>query len=274
LDRLGKVASVLLLLCVGQAFAADINDISWDYANAQMLRSFDRAAIAQFISGTAYSPVPVTSKDIGEFQWRDLAGDGNYELLATLDVNGRGFFNQLVIFSKAPSGKIVDQVIPSETIRGLEKIIVDIDGNGKDELIIPTHLISYSTADTYSWPAVYRLKNGEYVEDSRDFAAYYDGKVLPGLNKQISDLEAKDTTKSSSQEKIAELEMERDKILRVIGREPTAGLQQAYQWMNSSDPKLLHDAAATFQDIGGHKSEATEAWKRALAQDQAALQGS
>lgn len=49
--------------------------------------------------------------------------------------------------------------------------------------------------------------------------------------------------------------MERDKILRVLGRDPTAGLNQAYQWLNSDDPYLLQDAEVTFKEVGGHEAE-------------------
>jgi hypothetical protein len=46
-----------------------------------------------------------------------------------------------------------------------------------------------------------------------------------------------------------------DKILRVIGRYPEAGLPQAREWMNSSDPALVQDAATVFTDIGGHEAD-------------------
>jgi hypothetical protein len=45
----------------------------------------------------------------------------------------------------------------------------------------------------------------------------------------------------------------------MLGRNPTAGLQQAYQWMSTDDPYLLLDAAETFKDIGGHQREANAA---------------
>ncbi len=53
--------------------------------------------------------------------------------------------------------------------------------------------------------------------------------------------------------------MVRDKILRALGRNPTAGLQQAYEWMHSDDPDLLQDAAVTFKEIGGHDKELSAA---------------
>ena len=63
--------------------------------------------------------------------------------------------------------------------------------------------------------------------------------------------------------------MERDKILRMLGRDPTAGLQRAREWAASSDPDLIDDASIVFRDIGGHEDEARAAdaaLKRASAQ--------
>jgi hypothetical protein len=43
--------------------------------------------------------------------------------------------------------------------------------------------------------------------------------------------------------------------LRVIGRDPDAGFQQAREWVNSPDPALVQDAATVFNDIGGHEAD-------------------
>jgi hypothetical protein len=70
--------------------------------------------------------------------------------------------------------------------------------------------------------------------------------------------------------------MERDKILRVLGRDPAAGLRQAYQWMNSDDPQVLQCAIATFADIGGHERElraANQALKPAIQRELAVHKG-
>jgi hypothetical protein len=58
--------------------------------------------------------------------------------------------------------------------------------------------------------------------------------------------------------------MARDKILRVFGRDPIAGLAQAREWMASSDPVLVDDAKAVFEDIGGHEEDDVSAAKLAL----------
>jgi hypothetical protein len=56
--------------------------------------------------------------------------------------------------------------------------------------------------------------------------------------------------------------MERDKILRIIDRDPDAGLKQAREWMNSPDAALVQDAITVFRDIGGHESDLRAATDR------------
>ena len=51
----------------------------------------------------------------------------------------------------------------------------------------------------------------------------------------------------------------RDKILRVLGRDPNAGLAQAREWMTSPDPVMVDNARVVFQDIGGHDEDARAA---------------
>jgi hypothetical protein len=58
---------------------------------------------------------------------------------------------------------------------------------------------------------------------------------------------------------MAALMMCRDKILRFIGRDPTAGLAQAREWMNSPDPVLVDDGKSVFEDIGGRDKEVNAA---------------
>lgn len=54
---------------------------------------------------------------------------------------------------------------------------------------------------------------------------------------------------------LASLLMRRDKILRVLGRDPNAGLAGAREWVKSDDPELVQDAVDVFEDIGGHQQE-------------------
>jgi len=49
--------------------------------------------------------------------------------------------------------------------------------------------------------------------------------------------------------------MERDKILRVLGRDPEAGLAEAREWMKRPDPELAEDAVVVLRDMGGHPQD-------------------
>jgi len=49
--------------------------------------------------------------------------------------------------------------------------------------------------------------------------------------------------------------MQKDKILRVLGRNPNAGLAEAREWVKSDDSGLVQDAVDTLEDIGGHEQE-------------------
>lgn len=106
-----------------------------------------------------------------------------------------------------------------------------------------------------AWPTVYLLKNGRYIEASHEFPEFYDKQVLPSIGRQILRAKARTVQETFQQRTVAVLEMERDKIVRVLGRDTAAGLRQAYQWMNSDDPQVLQCAIATFTDIGGNEKE-------------------
>jgi hypothetical protein len=252
-------ASALTIACAGHALAAFLTSTPWEQADANALHAFKRTDVVQLLDnvtdfGNLHPCACVKPADIGEFTWDDLAGDGSEELVLTRDVNGRQFFNALDIFQRDASGKVTYQELDGWAIRDLHKVIRDLNGDGQDELVIPTVLFQYNTAGTFTWPVVYRLKKGKYVVASRDFPRFYDNQVLPALEKQMRDYQSKPGR--GNQDTAAVLILEKDKILRMLGRNPTAGLQQAYQWMNTDDPFLLLAAAATFKDIGGHEAEA------------------
>ena len=189
-----------------------------------------------------------------------------------MDVNGRKFFNALEILQHHRSGKFSYQELRGWMIQNLGAVIRDLNGDGQDELIIPTVLIQYTTAETFTWPVVYKLKNSGYVRASRDFPRFYEDQILPRLEAQIRDYQAKPG--QGNQDTAAALTLEKDRILRMLGRDPTAGLNHAYRWMNTDDPYLLLAATVTFSDITGHKQEAKAAragYERALCKRHPAM---
>jgi hypothetical protein len=189
-----------------------------------------------------------------ESGWASVGG-GKRDFLVLLDISGRGYSNTLMIYSRDSAGNVNSQEIHGWKMGNFKEMVKDLNGNGQDELIVPIELDwppgSWTpTTETPAWPAVYRLENGRYVEDSSDFSNYYDTEVLPQLDQSITTAEGRGFSDA-----LAMSILEKNKILRLLGRNPVAGLNQAYQWMNSDNPTLMQCAIATFGDIGSHEKE-------------------
>jgi hypothetical protein len=252
MKRVLIISAVMLFGLASTVVGSEIGDTTWNRSSIETLRSFDKTAVVKFFNELRHKTgvlEPLTANEIGGFEWADLAGDGHYSLVLTLSSPCAHF---VTILDQDGSGTVT----ANQSLAGwsdLKRGVRDLNGDGKDELILQTLLVEHDCANELSWPAVYRLEKGKYVEASSDFPAFYDNEILPKLDGQISRNQAQ--TGHENSVSLAETTMVRDKILRVLGREPTAGLQQAYQWMNSDDPDLLQDAAVTFKEIGGHDKE-------------------
>ena len=282
----------LALTSARLAFATDVEDIPWTESNVGTLRGFDRDAIQQFVDRVGGDEVQ--HGKVGESIWADLAGDGRYRLVVTADTTGRSFFDALDVYERGVDGKVQVQSILGSEIHELSKVVRDLDGDGKAELIIPSRLDAQGPGGTLSptviWPKVYRVRNGKYVQASRDFPGFYDREVLPGLDEAIEEAPRKVAVHPEPelpsagdpqflqhraeacfpQRRLASVEMTRDKVLRVLGRDATAGLSKAREWVANADPCLLGDAVVVLRDIGGHKDElraAEEAQRSAMERE-------
>ena len=255
-----------------------IAKLAWNATNIETLHALNKGAVVRFCNslwGTLGTNTAWTGDDVSGFTWVDLAGDGRYELALTEATRCCGF--TLIFWQDAP-GKVREQLY--EAAGDVDRMIRDINGDGKRELILVGSL--ESTGATWgepltpiaTWPMVFTLRNGRYVLASRDFPRFYDTEVLPDLEKRIS--EAREAVANSQgqpkpvpgphfserevewrlpKRALAALVMERDKILRVLGREPTAGLSEAREWTRSDDPHLAQYAVGVLADIGGHEQD-------------------
>jgi hypothetical protein len=240
------IAAFLIAATIsGPVFAVQIDRIEWNESNIATLRSVDLNGVEEFVNQMSRGDV---HKTIGEFTWTDLKRDGQYELVATLDLSGRSFFDYLAVYERQSSGAIRVQWFPEQTAVGkLSSVIRDLNRDGQKELVIPTLFSagSYGAGSINAiWPAVYRLENGAYVEASRQFASFYDADILPQLDQEI----AESSATGRIPQKISQI-MKKDKILRVLGREPTAGLDQARAWARSSDPNIARAGIAVLREI-------------------------
>src|ERR1019366_910067 len=213
----------------------------------------DKASVAAFLNKRIGSEDPLwvlKPNEILEFKWVDLAGDGRCELVMML--------------SYGPDVSVLeidwkDQAQVLTGVASLKDGIRDLDGDGKKEIILYSYLdLAGRRADaTPMWPQVYRLKGEEYIPASKDFHEFYDLEILPELDKEI----AKPTHLEPTTDElfVAALEMQRDKILRVLGRDPNAGLEKARRWTKSDNPVMIDNAVVVLSDIGGHEEEARAA---------------
>lgn len=273
-----KVITLIAVVIILSAHSvcAEIADMSWSESNIEGLRSVDKPALARFINEHGGGAKPeTTAEDVGEYTWADLAGDGNYELLVTLDVS-RQFYNSLVIYRREASGKITFQEIRGWEIHSLPNVIRDLNGDGRDELIIPEQFppgVYGAGSVSTAWPAIYELHDGRYVESSRKFVRFYETDVLPKLDQKIADSQAKTASGSDSDGVLVAQVLERDKILRASGVDSTAGLGQARAWIAGDELKMKSVGIAVLQDVGGHEDEVNAAksmLKRAIAAQHAA----
>ena len=268
-----RVACVFAMLICARTVAAscaDVADVSWDAVNIDTLRTCDKTAIEQFVNAlNGDDPQHIV---VGEFRW--LPTDGtHYRLAVTADLSGRDIFDTLAIYARSAAGKVHTQSLYGVAI-ALENAIRDLDGDGKAELVVPSPVgdqDARAAVPTAVWPKVYRLRNGNYDDASAEFGTYYRDEVLPKLDKAIDEAR-KDVEKRAPdapsagdlqfqqreaetrylQRRLAALEMTRDKILRVSGLDPNAGLDRAREWTTSSDTAVIGDAVVVLRDMGGH----------------------
>ena len=259
------------------ATSNEIANRPWNAANLDALRAMDKAAIVKFFNTVEGPGGDWDGQDMGGFAWIDLAGDGKYELLVTQFTRCCGY---LTIYWQDAPGKMRGDLY--EGAGNFPHMVRDLAGDGKQELILDATIgvddrRPMSGVWVATWPQVYRLRNGRYVDASHDFANFYDTEVLPELEKNIAALQqdvagqqgkpkptpnaeypmqqAVDIEWFGAGRALAALEMERDKILRVLGRDPEAGVAEAREWAKSPDPELIEDAYVVLGDMHGHEQE-------------------
>jgi hypothetical protein len=222
-----------LVTMLGLARGATMDDIAsvpWTEAHVDELRRFDGRAVEDFVN--RFRGGPGMHVTVGEFAWVDLAGDGQYQLVVTLDLSGRAYFDYVAIYRRSRTGKVRRQWIEGQDVK-LGRAIRDLDGDGTKELILLSGIDSgdprgFAWGPSRVWPKVYRLRSGSYVDGSAAFATYYDQEVLPPLEKEIDEARqsaAREQVPPENAEwtarKLMVLELTRDKILGVLGRKPT-----------------------------------------------------
>ena len=218
------------------------------------------------------SAFPWTLGWIGALKWADVDADGAYELLVTMNFRGPDicpvtttFYYDLVVMKQVAGAYrmqklLIDLKGPSKTFTGsLHNLrdslnymaISDLDHDGTLELVLPIDL-EYSDA---VWTSFYKWENNGYIEADKQFKGLYEQILLPEIEKRI---EALSKNKSEAEQELdEELVCEwviRDKIVRLLGKDPQAGFQRAIKWTKSLSSNVREYAALVFNEIPGEEA--------------------
>jgi hypothetical protein len=251
----------LLLALFAIVMTADVRAQAASQASEDpgvLLRALDHATPAQLeaflrkIDAERYDDAKV-----GAGKVIDRDGNGTPELLVSLDPSGRGFYNELHILY--PEGqRMRTQILPVWKLESLDGVVEDLDGDARLELILPEDLTPYrGGADPLAtWRAVYTLEGGKYLERSARFRSFYEKREIPRLLHAIDEVRTVPGGKlPEASYRVEALEIERDKIYRVEGGQPKAGLASALGWAKSSDPRERTLAAGILSDIGDPEAD-------------------
>ncbi len=197
---------------------------------------------------------------VGALKWADVDADGVYELLVTMDYSGRVFYNNLYIV-KQLEGAYRRQwifITSTETFKeslGASTAIYDLDHDGMLELILPIRIGAYRGASlTPVWTSIFKWEKYGYVEADERFKGFYEER-LPRIEKTIVELSrGKSEEAQDLDELLTATWVIRDKIVRLLGRDPQAGLLRAIRWTKSANWVVRENAVVVFSEIPGEEA--------------------
>jgi hypothetical protein len=293
---MNKIIIALLLTILPSASMAagiDIGRVPWTEAHIKTLRAVGTSDVARFYLKQTDPEEFMTESDLEvfNFEWHPV-GDGKYEL-AIGCATGPDISSLTVFWQDAP-GRIRSQGFELSAQEGEEwyddaPLWPDIDADGKTELVLLEgldykHPVTKAVFDrkfvpNTKCPEVYRLEGGQYMKASAAFPAFYDKTVLPRLDAAIAEKREEIKKRAGDKAKpsaavpadpnddywqdpmryLAALIMCKDNVMRLLGRDPNAGLTLARLWAKDSDPVMVDNARIVFEAIGGHDEEARSA---------------
>jgi hypothetical protein len=209
---------------ISPAYSANIveraNAIEWTAANSTRLQGLFKNAVA--VADFENRMLAPEDRDedapqnVGEFKLIDLNNDGHLELVCTVDVTGRAFYTTVIVFSRY-HGKIVMSQASTHgaNMVDLEARFVDLNKDGKQEILVPRLLEQYAGADMVAhFTDVYTFQNGTLIQSDHQFLDYYRNQRLPVLTEKLDQLLSETTVgqPANASKEIRALQKEVDAI--------------------------------------------------------------
>jgi hypothetical protein len=181
-----------------------------------------------------------------------LAPDSTPALIATRDVNGRDFCNDLFVITRTEKA-VIEQGLRVLQVDDVQDVLVDLRHDGNLELVVPTEASEYEGANSCmaNWTRVLTLDHGKLADQSRNFTNFY-RTTLDTLTKGVPTATAED--EGDGRDRAICMQMEANRIERFLGIDPTAGEESAMAWVKSSNEFLRRKGVVVLGDIGDKKS--------------------
>lgn len=224
---------------------------------------FKKQSVASFVEKlTGLAEFSPNVLDVEEFKWVDLDDDGTYELIASVGFTG-GYFNELFVIKKQSKEYTFQRL--SNFARFGEDTIQDLNGDGKQELILKEQYTRGSGQNIVLWTVVYAWSGKGFADASSSFPEFYKMKVLPEVEQRIqqkktfiqeelagrlsgkTEVEAAEAREINDEVLAGDI-LVRDRILRAIGTDPAAGIDTLKTWAKDGNPVLRMFAARGFAD--------------------------
>jgi hypothetical protein len=253
LRNFARVAVALLALAGAQAATAvDPSAYPWESRPAQNVAAtaWTNDDIAAFLGTVTAAQAPLI---VGDFRFASLIGDGSLQLVASVDYSGRRFFNTVLVVRRTATGYAV-QKLPALDAESLAAAILDLDGDGRMELVLPMALTPYLGAGypQAKWTAIYAWSGRLFVERTAAYAGYYREGVLAPLRQRLMNAAV-----ANAAVPLAVARIEHDKALRVLpAANPGGGIATAQALASDADPKLRILGAAVAADLGSTDGDA------------------
>lgn len=179
------------------------------------------------------------------YRFVDLDGNGALELVAWVDLSGRGH-GRLFVISRTAAG-YAHTSVPAAYV-DFPTVIRDVDGDGRMEIVLRRGLTPYGGGHARAEVATVFVFGPQGLADrSTAFHAFYEGVELPRISAALES--ARTRTADGDVAAADALEVERDKILRIIGGDANAGLKLAQEWSADARPRRREWAAVILGDI-------------------------